>query len=321
VLFRSLADSSLAAAENWIFKCKNKASENLFAIAEIYNESLTQLLNVPLPAGLKAVEQLVYQQQVLEKVVAPITKQVVEAHARNLKVSTELNIENQWTNSSLDRILAASTIVPDELQKLGKRALASYANKAKSYERLVEADDEAAFDVSEALANMVELGSSFTFSAAQAYHQNIARTRQMLPDMALEKPAEKFMKVIVDFGLTADLQATLASDQIKKYEKRFQETENPAFEDAQFTYDDIYLSLTDGSQKILKFGYQASQDLKMTDTWGQKIATLLVKTNPQEYAEQLGFKVAEQTIPSSSSWLVSSKFFKGWSEVEFSDSG
>ena len=318
----SLADSSLAAAENWISLSKNKVSENLFAIAEIYNESLTQLLNLPVPAGMKAVEQLVYQQQVLEKVVAPITNQVVEAHARNLKESAELNIENQWTDSSLERILAVSTIVPDVLQKLGKRALASYANKAKSYERLVEADDEAAFDVSEALANMVELGSSFTFSAAQAYHQNIARTRQMLPDTsALEKPAEKFMKAVIEFGITADSQAMLARGQIQKYEKRFQETENPAFEDAQFTYDDIYWSLTDGSQKILKFGYQASQDLKMTDTWGQKIATLLVKTNPQEYAEQLGFKVAEQTLPSSSSWLVSSEFFKGWSEIEFSDSG
>ncbi len=87
-----------------------------------------------------------------------------------------------------------------------------------SYERLVEDDDEAAFDVSEELANMVELGSSFTFSAAQAYHQGLTKAREMLPDTsALEKPAEKFMKAMVDFGLMADLQAMLASDQIKKY--------------------------------------------------------------------------------------------------------
>lgn len=317
----SLADSSLALAENWIFLCKNKVSENLFAIAEIYNESLTQMLNVPVPAGMKAVEQLVYRQQVLEKVVAPITQQVVEAHARNLKESAELKIENQWTGSSLARIFALSTIVADELQKLGKRALASYVNKAKFYQRLVEDDDEAAFDVSEELANMVELGSSFTFSAAQAYHQGLTRARDMSPDnSALEKPVEKFMKAIVDFGLTAEMQAMLASVRIKKYEKLFQETENPTFEDAQFTYDDIYLSLTDASQKILKFGYEASRNFKMSDSWGQKIAMLLVKTNPQEYAEQLGFKVAEQLMPSSSSWLVSSEFTVGWSEIEFSDS-
>ncbi|MFQ5676884.1 MAG: tetratricopeptide repeat protein, partial [bacterium] len=161
----SNVDSTLAVAENWIKASKTKVSENLFAIAEIYNESLEQLLNVPIPPGMKPLEQLVYRQQVLEKAVAPIAKQVVDAHVRNLTESQKLQVENQWTALSAEKIFKVSTIVPDALQKLSARAFTTYRDKIKTYEQLVEADDESAFDMAEELANLLDLGSTYVLSS------------------------------------------------------------------------------------------------------------------------------------------------------------
>lgn len=317
----SVGDSTLVVAQSWIASCKNKVSENLFAIAETYNESLEQLLNAPTPPGMKLLEQLVYRQQVLEKAVAPITKQLVDAHARNLNQSQGLQIENEWTELSREKILRVSTIVPDELQKLSKQALASYRDKARSYEQMVEADDEAAFNLAEELANFVELGVSYASSAAVSYSQNVERSGKMaLDDFSVEKAKEKFIQSILDFGDTAEALAVHANANVKKYEKLFAETGNPSYEDAQFTYDDIYFSLADGSQKILKFGYETAEKLELDDSSLMRIASLLVKTDPQKYAEKLGFKVARQVIPSSSSWVVSSEYEEGWTELNFADS-
>ncbi|MFQ5675193.1 MAG: hypothetical protein ACE5G1_04790, partial [bacterium] len=153
------------------------------------------------------------------------------------------------------------------------------------------------------------------------YVQNMEKSREMaLDSLALAKTGEKFLAATLEFGDTAVSLAKTASENVKKYEKLFKETDSPKYEDAQFAYDDMYFSLVDGSQKVLKYGYDASQRLHFTASQSLAIATRLVKTDPAQFAEKLGFEVVEEIIPSSSDWSVSSELVEGWTDIDFADS-
>ena len=76
----------------------------------------------------------------------------------------------------------------------------------------------------------------------------------------------------------------------------------------------------DGATELLDLGFQAQQELAIENTWARKINMALVQSNPDEYAASLGMEVMTEMISSSSDWLASADYQRGWTGTDFSDS-
>ncbi len=313
----AVADSSATVAETWIANCQNKTSENLFAIAELKNASLLELLSAPIPAGMSSIETLVYRSQVLHNAVEPLAKEVATVHLRNLEESKSLGIENGWVDSSRTTLILTSGLVPIETQKLSLAALSLYEQLVPSFETLTEKDDEAAVDIGEQLGTLVEFSTQQAQFAANAANEHLGQTQAVGADSAFIVANESaHMQFVFDFSTRTDSLARYADTQRGRYETLFQQTEQVGYEDATYTFDDLFFALNDGSHDMLRLAFDASQELLEPAGWNQKIGMALIKKDPDEYGKRFGLEFAEEAVPTSRQWLASAEKTDQWMKAE-----
>lgn len=315
------ADTTLQLAETWIEKCKNKVSENLFLMAELNTNSMHELLSAPAPAEISKLEQLVYHSQVLEKLVAPLVEQVVAAHRRNIQESSELGFSNLWVDSSLTEIFAVNNLLPDAKRILSQHAQNEITALLPNYENLIQADDETAYDVSQ------QLGAFAEFAITQAKESAILFDTAMqsayalgLDSLEMVEKENDILQAILATGATSDSLSLVAEASRAEYEKLFQKTEQINFEDAQFTYEDLFFTLNDGALALYQAGFKHSQKSVIREKWNPEFGLQLVKLKPDEYKKKFGVNVFNRFLPSSSDWMVSATSESGWTTIDFTDS-
>lgn len=314
-------DSTLASAENWIARCKEKVSENLYRIAETQYAALANLRNAPTPAGLSKLEELVYQQQVLLKAIHPITQEILAAHIRNIRESRELDLQNQWVEQSKTEITRIGSIVPDELLQLSQQAMMAYNAQVNRFDNLIEVNDETAFDFSEQLGSFAELGSGLLLTAAQGYREKIEHLRSLdIRSAEIDTTEKVLMQNLLVFTETADSLAQQVENRRKYYNAKFQETDNINYEDAYFIFDDLVFAWNENGDKALEAGYEISRELNIANIWSQKLVQKLVKSDPERYAAELGLDIKTNVIASSADWQVSLEYENGWTQIDFADS-
>ncbi|MFQ5650761.1 MAG: tetratricopeptide repeat protein [bacterium] len=318
----TVEDSTLQVAQTWIGKCQEKVSENLFQMAELKNESLARLLNSPIPEGMTKLEELVYRSQVLQQAVAPLAKEVIEVHLRNLEENEALNLENAWVDSSRDKIIMTSRVVPHEKQKLSHTALACYADLLASYETLVDKDDEQAVALSEQLRALVEFSTEQALAATSGLNESLGQAQAVGADsLFIAGNEHALMSFVYEYAGKGDSLAALADYKREHYEALFEQTQQMNHEDAMFTFDDLYFALSDGAHNMLRLGYETSEQLVNPADWTQKMALALIMKSPEEYASKFGLEFEVQTFPSSRDWLVATESVAGWQEVDATDTG
>ncbi|NIR51377.1 tetratricopeptide repeat protein, partial [candidate division KSB1 bacterium] len=196
----AVRDTTLALADRWIDNCKSKISENVYKIAETKLASAKRLLASDPPAGIQKLEELVYRNQLLVKAIKPILEEAINAHMRNLTEGRDLQHDNHWIELSKKQIVKVSNIIPNEFRTLGLEALQAYEATVKPYQRLINNQDETAFDLSDQMANLLDLSKSFALAAAKVYRDNIESFRSAeIQNQEAEETAENLLKYNYEF--------------------------------------------------------------------------------------------------------------------------
>jgi tetratricopeptide (TPR) repeat protein len=316
----AVADTARMEGEKWLARSQEKISENLYTIAEMKFLSIDKLVHAPVPPGLKKLEQLVYRHQVLAKAVQPIVTDITAAHIRNINEANQLRLENSWVESSKDRIVEVSNLIPNEYRKLSRETLLGYQNVLSPYQELIESGDEASFDLADEMGNYVELSKTLSLAASSGFRNNLAAFKDVqAAEERIAATGEDLMQSLFEQATLMNSLSTNADVQRKRFEDLFTETEKLDYEDAFLNFDEKHFALAEAATELLELGFQTQQELGVQNSWAQRINIALVQSNPEQYAANLGMEVKSEMIGSSSEWMVSSNYQQGWTKVEFAD--
>lgn len=313
----TIEDSTLYVARKWIERSKEKVSEIIYDVAELNHELINQFLNAPIPEGFDEISELEYRNQVLNQAVRPLVQKIVKAHARNIHVSEDMNLRNQWVELSKRRIITTNKILPNEYQKMTEDALVLYSEKAEQYYKLIHAGKDA-FEISDQMATLIDYSRAFGKAAISMYQNSLAKGNEATSDEPLIQETElNLLKFVYEFSQIVDSLAIKANNRKKEYENLFKETDRIEFEDALFVMEDNYFSFKDGQREFLESGYNIAKQLGITNPWINNIILELVRTNPEDYGNLIELEAVTKIICTDNSWLTTSSYKKGWIATDF----
>lgn len=316
------ADTTLKVARRWIERSEEKISEVIYDIAEINFVSVTQLLNAPTPPGLDELTALEFRNQLLGKFVQPLVQEIVQAHARNLKESEELGLDNQWVEQSRSKILSTGNIIPKEYAQLAWQALEGYKKRIPTYQKTLTEDDVLAMNIADEMANFIEFSRAFGKATLAGYQNSIDRAIELEIQSYVYQPTmEELFRFTDRLAAQIDSLARVASTLRKEYEEKSRQTGEAVYEDGLFTFEDNYFSLIEARKDILAMGFNLAQKYEVHNEQTENIVLNLVRSDPDQYAGLLGLQIHDWYVATDSSWRVWDKELPEWTESEFDDSG
>ena len=318
-------DTTKQVAQKWYRKASDKVSYLLYKQADITSENVTQALatknpqNDPLP-------RLLYQFQVLSKVISPAIQQTIEAHKLNLQEAQQLGLHNKYVEESKRQILLTSNIMAQELEKLAFDAIKPYPEMRKEMLRLIEmeygtlnskgqdyntinADAQQMIDLSKELANTTL--KNYTSTLERAREENIISDLVRTTENRMLRFAVEFTDLYQEYE-----DSTKAYKE--KYEAKFKETENYNFDDASVYLGDHVFAFEDYSREVLDYAFQLREEYQISNLWGNKLLVKLFKLDPATYAGSI--EKEKYTFESDDSWLFSTQYTRGYINEDFDDS-
>lgn len=319
-------DSTLRVAQKWINVCKEKVSEVIYDIAELNLASVNSFLEATIPPGLDNLAEMEYRRQVLGKAVAPLIKDIVEAHSRNIEEARENGLENQWVKLSRRKIVSTNNILSNEYHALAAKALKLYESNSNTFIKIIENDNVDGSDVepitiSEQMVNLIDFGKVFAAVAFDMDVRTISKAdEENISDPVVSDTEEKMMRVLFEYAEKCDSLLSSANSYIKYYEKMYQESAKPYYEEAIFAYEDNQFALRESRNELLKIGYETAENLGIQNQWSANIIITLVRTNPEEYSGLLNVNVVDKVLTSDASWRATYKYQPKWMEIDYNAS-
>jgi len=319
-------DSTLRVARRWTERCKEKVSEIIYDIAELNFSTVNAFLNAPIPGGLDNVAEMEYRRQVLGKAITPLIQEIIDAHVRNVRESWKLGLENQWVKLSRQKILTTNNLLAYEYSKLAQKSLQLFHGSVKNYTTMIDqggskSDGMSAITLSDQMANLIDFGGAFAKVTVDVYKRTVEKaTSENISDPVVSETKEKMFKELYTISEEMQQLAELANSNRKKYGKLFKETDKIEYEEALFTFEDNSLSLKEGTQELLEFGYNLSNEMQVSNQWASRIMLALVKANPGQYSSILNLKTETDQIVSDESWRATNRYFEDWANPGISSS-
>ncbi|RMF60023.1 MAG: hypothetical protein D6748_05065 [Calditrichaeota bacterium] len=318
-------DSSSRVALKWLNKAKEKISLIQYNIAEKASGFITEYLRVKNPnTGLRA---LVFQDQVLRRLIAPQVVTTVEAHLKNIQISAELGLENVYVEESKRRVLLARNILAEEYAKLFYDATRYYQNSIPVLEELISKgegtktpDGMDYYDYQDSyVMQIIYFMKQFANIALDQYKNTlqIAREKQIENDARLTTEEKLF-----NFGYEAgELLSNLSQQAAQKAEEMivlFDSTNNENFQLGSTFFDDQSFELSSYSQNVFEKAYNISKEFELKNIWTQLILSKLVEIDPATYLADLPRE--KIVIESDSTWKATTVYSAGWNLAQFDDS-
>jgi len=316
-------DSTLRVARRWIDLCKEKISEIIYDIAELNFSTVNAFLEAPIPEGLNNAAEMEYRRQVLGKAITPLIQEIIDAHARNVRESWKLGLENQWVKLSRQKILTSNNLLASEYNNLAHKSLELYRTSLEDYAKLIEqggmtSNGMDAITLSDQMANLIDLSLAFARVTTEVYNKTLDKAAQEnISDPIVSETKEKILKDLYLIAQTTHSLTDITNSNRKRYEKLFEDTNKIEYEEALFTLEDNYFSFKESTQELLELGYQISQELKISNQWVSKIMLALVQVNPEQYCSILDIKSKTAQIVTDNTWKATDKYVEGWVNPEF----
>lgn len=309
-------DTTLLVARPWIAQSKEKVSEVIFDIAELNHSSMQELLHAPLPDNMDKIAALEFRRQLLDKFIKPIAAQILNAHQRNIQQCDSLQIESAWVEQSRSRIVETNNIVAHEYVKLAQRALTQYAENLQLYKSLAEEGDVRMIDVQDAMANLIDFNGKFAQAALAAYVETLGyAARARVRPQILAATEETLLQFAFLHSRSADSLAVIIEKERRRCEEMLRAGAPKVYQEALFVYEDNALSLKDGRIALLAAGFEAMRTHDIRNTWSEKIALALVRSEPAKYAAELGLAIADTVIASDTTWQAAAVYAAGWTDL------
>ena len=324
-------DTTLRAANRWIERSRMKISAVIYEMAEINLASVQQFLEAPVPENMDQVTALEFHNQLLGKLVKPLVGDIVQTHQRNLVEADSLALNNHWVERSRRKIVATQNLLAREYAELGWRALSLYKLDMVDYKMTVNSGEVRALELREMTANLIDFARAFAKASVESYGVTFDRAAviEFAPD-DLEKTQDAVFGFAWRFATNLDSLAKVANNERQVYDKLAKQSSSngPALtggtnrkgenlQDAVVAFEDNYYSLAEGVSEILQLGFNLTQKHKRENAWSEKIALLLVKSEPEKYAGLLGLQVAQLNVPTDETWLTQTTHQAGWTGLNF----
>ncbi len=318
-------DSSTQVALKWLNRAKEKISLIQFTVAEKASNFVTEYLRVENPnTGLKA---LVFKDQVLRKLVAPQVATTVEAHQKNIQVSSELGLNNIYVEESKRKVLLARNILGDEYGKLFLEASKYYQSSIATLEKLISQGESArtadGYDYYDYQDSYVMQIIFFMKQFANIALDQYKSTLQIAHDQHIDNDARLTTEEkLFNFGYeSADLMTKLSKMAEQKSEELlalFDSTENENYQLGSTFFDDQGVELASHAQDVFAKAYQIGKDFEIQNIWTQLILARLVEIDPATYLQDLPRE--EFAVQSDSTWKATTIYYPGWNLQQTDDS-
>ncbi len=309
-------DTTLLVGRPWIAKSKEKISEVIFDIAELNHSSMQQLLEAPLPDNMDKISALEFRRQLLDNFVKPIVAQILSAHQRNIQQCDSLQIESAWVEQSRKRIVETNNLLAREYVKLAQRALEQYGENLGAHKNFVAEGDVRTVDVQEAMANLIDFNGKFAQAAFATYLETLGHgQRAHVRPQALAETQDAMLQFAFLHARSADSLAAAAEKERRACEDKLRGGAPAIYQEALFAYEDNALALKDAHKEVLAAGFAAMRAQDIRNTWSEKIALALVRSDPVKYAGELGLAIADTTLPTDAAWQAASGYVAGWTDL------
>ncbi len=318
-------DSTLRVAEKWINVCKEKISEVIYDIAELNLASVNSFLEATIPPGLDNIAEMEYRRQVLGKAVAPLIKDIVEAHSRNIKEARENGLENQWVKLSRRKIISTNNIISNEYHALATKALKLCQSNSNIFRKIIEngevdGSEVEPITIAEQMVNLIDFGKVF---AAVAFDMDVRTIKKAneenISDPVVADTEEKMMRFLFEYTEKCDSLLVETNSNLRYYEKLYQESAKPGYEEAIFAYEDNQFALKESRNELLGIGVETAENLGIQNQWSANILIALVRTNPVEYSGLLDVQVVDKIFTSDISWHATFEYRPGWMNIDYND--
>ena len=311
-------DTTAQVSRRWIQSSKDKISEVIYDIAELNHASMRQLLDAPMPENMDKITALEFRNQLLNKFVKPLVTQILTAHQRNLQEAETMGFESAWVEQSRRKIVETNNTLAREYAGLSARAMSQYAADVESYQHLIEANDFQSVAMQEEMANLIDFGRSFAKAAVQTYDETLKRAKASnIHSREQEDTQTHLLKFVHQHSRTADSLAGVSDAQRHAFEEKVRQNAGQHFQDAVFTLEDNFYSLSDSRRETLEAGFRAIQEHEIHNIWAEKIILALVRSEPVKYAQELGLAIADTSVATDASWMAHENYAQGWTAVNF----
>ncbi len=325
VLKENIQDSTRDVALRWYNKAEEKISYILYTVAERSSEFITAYLRQKSPfTGLK---YLSWKKLLLERAVAPAVKVTMEAHLKNIRISSQVGLDNKYVRESKRKILLTNNILGDQYGLLTKEAAKIYRNQVKELVKLIDAGDNAttpdglnSLDYNEQVLTTLDYINEFLGTSLH-YYQNTLKfaAENNIQNDAVLTTEERLLNLAYETGsLMLDL-ANEAAQNRDNYYAKSDETGDQRFQLGGVYFDDQRSTLEEYAKRTLELAYQITKDYDIKNNiWTNLILAKLIELDPAKY---LGDMPKEKLIVmSDSSWFVSDSFALDWTNPDLDDS-
>jgi tetratricopeptide (TPR) repeat protein len=318
-------DSSAAVARKWYELAKVKVSSIEYQVAEKSADFITAYLRTPNPE--KGVKAIAYDGLLLQNVVEPLVQSTIQAHLKNLQVSSELSLENKFVIESKRKILLTSNITADEYANAFNKAADLYESSIPVLEDLINRGASATtpegldyYDFQDShIMQLIFYMNKYSKAALNHY----IRTLQFSKENNIQNDAkvtteEKIFNFAYESGNKMSTLADSAKKKIDFYLDQFDETSNQNFQLGSSFFDDQSIELTNYSKEVFETAYNLSKEYNIENIWTQLILAKLAELDPAKYLADLPRE--NQVFASDSTWLATTYYEPGWNYEDYDDS-
>jgi len=319
-----LQDTTRDVALKWYNRAKEKISLILYNVAERSSEFIDAYLRQETPA--KGMIYLSWKKLLLEKAIQPAVNVTLNAHLKNIEISSQLGLENKYVTESKRKILLTSNIIADEYGKLVKRAVEIYQEQIPVLIELVKGGESAttpdglnSLDFNDQMMSIIDYMNEFMTIALNQYKNTLefAKMHNINNDAVLTTQDRLFNLAYENSVLMLDM-AEQAAQKRDNFETLADSTGDPRYQLGIIYFDDQRSILRDYAQQALVASYDISKEYSIKNIWTNLILAKLVELDPAEY---LGDIPKEKFIISTGKdWLVSTDFDLDWVKRDFDDS-
>lgn len=301
----------------WQGMAKEKVSETLYHMAELNDQSINRILDVPIPSELTDLARLEYQSQVLLKAIQPLIMVVVAAHQRNLMVADSLGVKNQWTEASSQKIKQTLGLMGSRYSELAFEAMDKYDWHVKRYNDKVLKNKQSVneSDVS-VMVDLIDVSKSYGEASVQFFGDGIVKCEKS--GLAISESGQ-----IQNQMVASALQLVDAMDAGLKHaifsqgqaQALYDQTQDILFEDALAVFEDHDYFLSEAIKSLLERAVQTESQLSIASQNSGWLKIRLVQFDPATYSDALGIPIQILVVPTDTTWMYTSSELPEWEDL------
>ncbi len=319
-------DSTRELALKWYHKAHDKISELLYAEASLTSDNIDEIRDLKPPTE-DAFSSILYQADIITKVIAPSVQQTIKAHLRNVNEANELGLSNKYVEESKRQILLTSNILADEYSKLTKLALDEFEKNFADYQKLIALEFGAKtengldyYGVENNALQMADLSIQLANNALDA----LANTLKLAEENSVKNDLvrttqDKLLKFALESNARMKTLADSANNVSVRYQAIFDSTKNYNYEDGMAATESFFFALDENSLALLEKAFEYKTDYELKGAWANRLMLKLLEIDPAQYSESIDKERVE--LISGPDWKYSlTDYGADWVLTAFDDS-